>query len=181
MKLQELLNKKKEDLLSDWEDVILGQYKPETFRIFKKQKNPIANPVGHKINVGLAELYEVICDESDDEVETPMLTQLLKVRAVQPISASEAVSFLFAIKDLVEKECQKEGMDTLYKEFLAFCARVDAVALAAFDIFTNCRQAVYQVRMNEFKTGRHIITDNAKCSSQIVREAKDISSRKKNN
>lgn len=170
MTLQELLTQKRDYILGCWEDILLGEYQKETIRIFKKQKDQFANPVGHKIRIGLAELYDVVCDESDDEVETLNLNELLKVRAVQPISASTAVTFVFDLKKLVEDQCKKEGMDSLYKEFLAFCARVDAAALALFDIFSNCRQKVYQIRMNEFKTGRHIITDSTKCSSQVMRE-----------
>lgn len=170
MMLQELLIKKREYLLGCWEDIILGEYAKDTFRIFKKQKDPFANPVGHKIRIGMAELYDLLCDESDTEVATPGLEDLLRVRAVQPIAASTAVSFVFALKTLVAEQCEKEGMDRFYKEFLAFCARVDAAALAMFDIFSNCRQTVYQVRMNEFKTGRHIITDSARCSSQVMKE-----------
>ncbi len=170
MKLQELLIKNRDKILADWEDVVLGEYAPETFQIFKKQKNRFANPIGHKTTTGLAELYDVLCDESDQEIETPALVEMLKVRALQPITATEAMSFLFEIKMLVAKRCEKQGMDKLYKEFLAFCARVDATALAMFDIFTNCKHRVFMVRINELKTGRSIIVDNAKCSSQIVRE-----------
>ncbi|PLX47028.1 MAG: hypothetical protein C0613_15285 [Desulfobulbaceae bacterium] len=170
MRLQELLTKKREYLLGCWEDIILGEYQKQTFRIFKQQKDQFANPVGHKIRVGLAELYDVLVDESDEEVDTPALKDLLKVRAVQPISASAAVAFVFDLKPLVEDLCKKEGMDSLYKEFLAFCARVDAAALAMFDIFSTCRHKVYQIRLNELKTGRHIITDSTKCSSQVMRE-----------
>ncbi len=170
MKLQELLSKNRDTILADWEDVVLGEYAPETFRIFKKQKNKFANPIGHKTTTGLAELYDVLCDEDDKEIATPALVEMLKVRALQPISATEAMSFLFEIKTLVRERCEKQGMDKLYKEFLAFCVRVDATALAMFDIFTNCKHRVFMVRINELKTGRHIITDNAKCSAQLVRE-----------
>ena len=170
MKLQELLKKNRESLIADWEDIILGEYAPETFRIFKKQKNRFANPIGHKVSHGVAELFDVICDESDKEVDTPALNEMLKVRALQPITAAEALFFLFDIKLLVEKICQKQGMDKLYKEFLVFCTRVDATAIAMFDIFTNCRQRVYQVRLNEYRTKRSIIIDNAVCSSQIIKD-----------
>lgn len=170
MKLQELLTKKRDNILNSWEDVLLGEYQKDTFRIFKKQKNQFANPIGHKIRVGLAELYEVVCDTSDDEVLTPDLQQLLKVRALQPISPSEAVAFVFVVKELVAAECKKEGMDTLYTEFLAFSARVDAAALAVFDIFARSREQLLQARVNEVESGRNIIVASAKCPSQLLKE-----------
>ena len=68
MTLQELLTDKRDYILDCWEDILLDEYKGETIRIFKKQKDQFANPVGHKIRIGLAELYDVVCDESDDEV-----------------------------------------------------------------------------------------------------------------
>jgi len=170
MRLQELLKEKRDDLLDRWEDILLGEYQKDTFRIFKKQKNQFANPIGHKTRVGLAELYDVVYDESDDEVLTPDLQQFLKVRALQPISPSEAVAFVFVLKDLVATECKKEGMDTLYTEFLAFCARVDAAALAVFDIFAQSREQLLQARVNEIESGRNIIVQGAKCPSRLLKE-----------
>ncbi|MEN8140026.1 MAG: RsbRD N-terminal domain-containing protein [Thermodesulfobacteriota bacterium] len=170
MTLQELLTKKRDYLLQDWEDILLGEYQGDTIRIFKKQKNQFANPIGYKTRVGLAELYDVVCDESDEEVLTPDLSQFLKVRAVQPISPSQAVAFVFAIKDLVAAECEKEGMDTLYVEFLAFCARVDAAALAVFDIFAQSREQLNKARYDELKTGRNLIVEGSVCSSKLVRD-----------
>ncbi len=170
MKLQELLTQKRDKLLADWEDILLGEYQKDTFRIFKKQKNQFANPIGHKTRVGLAELFDVICDESDDEVVTPDLRQLLKVRALQPISPSQAVGFIFKIKDMIAAECKKEGMDTLYIEFLAFCARVDAAALAVFDIFAQSREQLLQARLNEVESGRNIIVESSVCPSRLLKD-----------
>lgn len=103
-----------------WEDIVLGEYQKDTIRIFKKQKDQFANPVGHKIRVGLAELYDVLCDESDNEVETPGLEDLLKVRAVQPIAASTAVSFVFDLKPLVEEQCKKREWIAYIKSIWLF-------------------------------------------------------------
>lgn len=108
MQLDELLVEKRAVILTQWEDFLLEKFAPETIRIFKKQKDQFANPMGHKITAGLAELFDVICDTGSQEVETPALGQLIKLRAVQEISASDAVFFVFQLKKIVRKACLKK-------------------------------------------------------------------------
>ena len=112
MQLDELLVEKRAVILSQWEDVLLEKFAPETTRIFKKQKDQFANPMGHKITAGLAELFDVICDTGSQEVETPALGQLIKLRAVQQVSASDAVSFVFQLKKIARKEWLKKVKKT---------------------------------------------------------------------
>ena len=185
MQLDKLLIEKRKVILSHWEDCLLEKFAPETIHIFKRQKDQFANPMGHKINAGLAELFDVICDAGDQEVETPALGQLIKLRAVQEISASDAVSFVFRLKKIVREASLKKGKKTeLYEEWLAFDARVDAAALAVFDMFMASREQIYKVRVSELSTGR---LDGAVCLSammkkdqeQQVQEATDIKVLKK--
>lgn len=170
MQLGKLLSEKRAVILEQWEDFLLNQFAPDTVQIFKKQKDQFANPMGHKISAGLAELFQVICETGDHEVETPSLGQLIKLRAVQQISSSDAVSFVFQLKKIVRKECMKK-MKTAgsYEEWLAFDARVDAAALAVFDMFMASREQIYKVRVSELSTGRYVL-DGAKCPSAMMKE-----------
>jgi len=168
-KLQKLLLDKKVEILEKWEDSILRSFSPDAFHIFKKQKNQFANPVGHKIRTGLEELYDVLCEPSNNEVITPDLEQLIKMRAVQQVSASDAVSFIFKLKEIVRKELLKKGMTESYNEWLAFDARIDAAALVIFDMFMASKEQIYKVRINEFQHGRHILVDGSICPSALVR------------
>lgn len=169
-KFENLLKEKRAEILEKWENVILGGYAKDSFILFKRQKDQIANPIGHKIRSGLAELYDVLCDPSDDEVSTPDLEELIKLRAVQKISAYEAVSFIFKLKELVRARMDKRMVNESYKEWLAFDARIDAAALAIFNMFMVNRERVYQVRMREYEKGRHILTDGSVCPSALVRQ-----------
>jgi|APCry4251928276_1046603.scaffolds.fasta_scaffold91030_1 hypothetical protein len=167
--LHQLLQEKKDEILEKWEDSILSSFAPDAFHIFKKQKDQFANPIGHKVRTGLAELYEVLCDPSDEEMLTPDLTQLIKMRAVQQVSAADAVSFIFKLKGIVRKELLKKGMTELYNEWLAFDARIDAAALVIFDMFMASKEQIYKVRVSEFQHGRHILVDGSICPSALVR------------
>ncbi|MBU0907965.1 MAG: RsbRD N-terminal domain-containing protein [Proteobacteria bacterium] len=168
-KLHQLLQGKKVEILEKWEDSILRSFSPDAFHIFKEQKDQFANPVGHKVRTGLAELYEVLCDPSDEEILTPDLTQLIKMRAVQQVSAADAVSFIFKLKGIVRKELLKKGMTELYNEWLAFDARIDAAALVIFDMFMDSKEQIYKVRVSEIQHGRSILTDGAICPSALAR------------
>jgi len=174
MQLEKILIEKRTSILRQWENCLLEKFAPETVQIFKKQKDQFANPMGHKISAGLGELFDVICDAGDHEVETPALGQLIKLRAVQQISASDAVSFVFQLKKIVRKESRKAKAAEVYEEWLAFDARVDAAALAVFDMFMASREQVYKVRMSELSSGRYVL-GGAKCPSAVMKEEQEQS------
>lgn len=168
-KLETLLQKKKKEILDKWENSILSSYAPDTFRIFKEQQNQFDNPIGHKVRIGLNELFDVLCDTSDEGVLTPDLEELIKLRAVQEFSASDAVSFVFKLKEIVRKELKKGDVVSFYNEWLAFDARVDAAALVIFDMFMRNREQIHRVRLTEFKTGRDAYTQGGACPSALLR------------
>lgn len=173
-KLDSLLHEKREEILAKWENSVLASYAPDAKRIFMAQQNQFANPIGHKTRAGLAELYDVLRDSGDHEVLTPNLLELIKVKAVQKISPSEAISFIFTLRDLVRRELGKEGVTEVYKEWLAFEARIEAAALAMFDMYVNSREQLYQVRINEFKQNRYILTDGSICPSKFIRKNREL-------
>ena len=171
-KLEQLLKEKKKEILEKWEDNILGTYKPDALAIFKKQKDQFANPIGHKVRIGLNELFDVLCDTSDKGVRTPDLEELIKLRAVQEFSASDAVSFVFKLKEIAREELKKRDVASFYNEWLAFDARIDAAALVVFDMFMINRDLIHKVRLNEFKTGRDSFTQGACPSAFLNRKEK---------
>lgn len=173
-KLAKLLQENRDAILDKWENSVLSSYPPDAAHIFKTRQDQFANPVGHKTRQGLAELYDVLCDPSDDEVLTPDLQELIKVRAVQKLPVSDAVSFVFRLKDIVRQQLGKKGVTESYKEWLAFDNRIDAAALAIFDMYMNSREHLYLVRINEFKENRHILTDGSICPSKLMRNDKQL-------
>jgi hypothetical protein len=55
----------------------------------------------------------------------------------------------------------------LVNELYDFEFAVDLAVLAAFDIYMQYRERLYQVRINEIRTGSHILTDS-RCPSQML-------------
>ena len=46
---------------------------------------------------------------------------------------------------------------------------IDRIALAAFDMYMECREQLYQVRIKELKSGNYILADTP-CSSSLLRK-----------
>jgi len=106
--------------------------------------------VGHALRVGTAAIFDSVLDGMDPEKICRDLTDIIKIRAVQDFSPSEAVSFVFLLKKAVRGELGEEaGAPGLSAELAEFDAEVDQIALFAFDIFVRCREQVYALRVNE--------------------------------
>jgi len=169
MKLHKLLKEKRSSILEKWVDEVLKTYSDEAFLIFKKEKNQFANPVGHRVSVGLAALYDAILDNEIQDKIPHLFEEFVLVRAVQVFSPSHAIYFVFQLKDVVHKECKKAGLSDFRKDLLTFYESIDAVALLVFDLYMASRDRLYQVRIDELKSGSHIFTDGG-CPTQLLRE-----------
>jgi hypothetical protein len=55
----------------------------------------------------------------------------------------------------------------LVAELYDFEFAVDMAVLAAFDLYMQYRERLYQVRINEIRSGSHILTDS-KCPSKML-------------
>ena len=151
------LQEKKDAIVRRWFDEALASYSDDSAAAFTRQKDPFANPIGHGLRVATRAIFERLVAGSEAEgFDTAKidehLHEAIKVRAVQQFSASEAVGFVFSLKDAVREELGPAATDGRYLSELAeFDARVDRVALAAFDVFVECRERLSELRINEVK------------------------------
>jgi hypothetical protein len=157
-------------ILDRWIDQVLGSYAPESRRILKQQQDQFANPIGYNVAQRLREFFIAFCDEEEPDKSAAALEPLIKIRAVQDFSPAQSVAFIFQFKEIVADEYNKAKEITFdTRQWLAFSGRVDMVALLVFDIYLACRERLYQTRINEIKSGRHILTDGDQCPSALLR------------
>ncbi|OHB72521.1 MAG: hypothetical protein A2V70_00955 [Planctomycetes bacterium RBG_13_63_9] len=163
MTLGELLPEHQDAIVQRWLDDVLATYSENAFAVFKRQKDPFTNPVGHNLRVATRAIFEALLravdggmDGSDGGMDTegirPSLDEVMKIRAVQEFSASEAVGFVFRLKEAVRAElADVAGDPRLGSELVKLERRIDRIALAAFDVFVECRERMCELRINEAK------------------------------
>ena len=181
MNLETLLAEKKKAVVHKWIDQVLESYGSSYF--FKKQKDRFANPIGSTISDCLAKLYAALVESKElDEVSKP-LEDIIKIRAVQEFTPSQAVLFVYQFKNIVRQELAREkSLDELSVSLEALDARIDKVALMAFDIYMNCRERLHQIRVNEVLSGRSALTDGTKCiSAMLKRNQTELADNNQNN
>ncbi len=154
MELEKVLTRNRKSITQRWIAMVMETYPPETARTLKKETNRFANPVGQAIREGLEGLFGELISGLNPERITPFLDKVIRVRAIQDFSPGDALSFVFSLKDLVRQQVAQErgGQASVPAAELAeFEARIDRLALLAFDNYTQCREKLYEIRINEIK------------------------------
>ncbi len=150
--LNELLNDRKDSILQKWFHQIAETYPSDGAKFFEKKKDQFNNPVGHTISQEIKVIYRQLLDDMDKETLAESLEKIIRIRNVQEFTSSQAVSFVFLLKKAIREELSAEVSDrNLLGELLIFEASIDQLALLAFDIYSGCRESLYEIRFNELK------------------------------
>lgn len=163
MKLEDYLARNKGAILERWFQLLVDSYPNETARFLRQEKKQFANPVGYTYYQGLEGLYnELLQDKATDRIYL-FLDQIFKVRAVQDLSPSQAISFIFMLKKIIREELAPEVKEeqVSYEELLAMDAKIDDLALLSFDVYMQCRERLCQVRINEVKNRTYRLLQRA--------------------
>ena len=166
MSLEKLLEEKKPAILERWFDSILETYPTDTRRFLQKKKNRFANPVAHEITGGIEGIFNQILSGGDPDDVSPFLDKIIRIRAVQDLTPSQALGFIFDLKRLVREELTENMGESPVAEGLWELERsIDNMGLLALDIYMKCREKLYELRVNEVKNrvGRLIERANMIC------------------
>lgn len=175
MKLKNLLLKNRAAILDRWFRLIIETYPSETSKFLKSQKDRFANPVGAAISEGIEGLYEHLLGESDSVEVSSFLDRIIRIRAIQDFSPSQAVAFVFSLKKAIREQLENEIRDiTIAGELLAVESRIDDLILLSFDIYMNCREKVYEIKANEARNRTFTLLERAGLVSEIPEQESDL-------
>lgn len=152
-RLEKILAPKKNAILKRWFDATIKTYPPDAAKFFSDQKDPFDNPVGTTTHRSLSQLVDCLMAPLEAGQVQSSLDPIIRIRAVQTFTPSKAVSFVYDLKqiclELIQKDLkQADGL----KSWLILSARIDAMALIAFDGYMACRERIFEIRANQEKT-----------------------------
>jgi hypothetical protein len=157
MSLQNKIKQKKKVILERCFNLIAGTYPTETSQLLKREKDRFLNPVGYTIQNEMETIFDELTGEMNSNRLYTAIESIIKIRAVQDFSPSDAIGFVFLLKKALSETVgsgeyntkKEEGM--LVTEFIEFEQRIDRVALMAFDVYMECRKKIHEIKLKEVK------------------------------
>jgi hypothetical protein len=150
--LKKILSEKRPSILKRWIDHILDTYPADTANFLREKKNRFTNPVGHSVSEGVEGIFEDLLQGINQDKVSPFLDNIIRIRAIQEFTPSQAISFVFFLKKIIRDEISKEIREnSLSDELTLLENHIDSLGLLAFDIFMSCREKLYDIKANEMK------------------------------
>ena len=148
--LDKILERKQSVIEKKWFEIAAKTYAPDTAEFIKSNTDPFANPVGGAMLNGLRVLLDQLIHGMDSETITSHLDPIIRIRAVQNFTPSQATAFILSLKKILRENLAKELHDSrIAAEFVIFESKIDQLCLMAFDIYMQCREKVFQISANE--------------------------------
>ena len=158
MTLKELLTRNKSKILQRWLDLVLDTYPPETARFLKDEKNRFANPVAFTVKCNLELLLDDLLNNSSEKTVMSHLEEIIKIRAVQDFTPSQAVSFVWLAKEAIYNELKVQlKTKEIYSELQKLESEIDKFSGVAFNLYSTSKDSICQIRIKELKTENHAL------------------------
>lgn len=135
-----------EKILERWLSAVVSVYPGQTAAFVTTESDRFRNPVGHVLRDSLLCIVEELLGEMDHARLQSALEAAVRVRAVQALTAAQAVGFVFPLRAILADLLPAAAAE-------AAVARIDQLALLAFEEYTRCRERLYEVRLNEAVRG----------------------------
>lgn len=149
MGLNEALAAKRGVVLERWFQAVLATYPEETARFLAGGADPFANPVGHTLREGLGRLYDRFVTDVPVSDLSAAIDGIVRIRAVQEFTPSAAVGFVYTLRGILREELADAALDPAGQATLE--SGVDRLALVAFDVYMQCREKIFEIRVREIK------------------------------
>ena len=173
--LKNILKQNRSEIIQKWFDLIIKSYPADSTNFFKQTDNRFGNPVGYTISQGIETLYDTLLDDNNDEDKLySSLENIIKIRAVQDFSASQAVDFVFLLKKVIREYVDTDSSEKrVIGELLELESEIDKLALCSFDVYMKCREKIYEIRVNETKRKMFKLLEKINLTSDSTEQTKD--------
>ncbi|MBU8849311.1 MAG: RsbRD N-terminal domain-containing protein [Desulfobacterales bacterium] len=163
MSLKQILKKNKSAFIKQWFRATIDTYPVQSAKVLGKDSNRFDNPVGAATRETIEDVFDLIIEDFNQEMLEKALDPVIRIRAVQAFCASEAVSFVFALKKIGENILD----DNLIREFDKL---VDEIALAAFNKLMKCKEEIFLLKATESKRRIHRAFERAGLVTELSEE-----------
>ena len=158
MELGKLLERKKPAILKKWLGEIFDTYPSDTSRFLAGEPDIFANPVGHTITANAECILTGLIKGDNPRALSAYLEQIIRIRAVQDFTPSEAVSFIGSLKTVIIGQLKTEiHKYNLWDEWGEFETRTDSLTQCAYELHTEMKKSIEIIRTKEIDKNERFV------------------------
>jgi hypothetical protein len=150
MELRSLLKKEKAVILKKWLAAIFDTYPAGTANFIQGEGDMFANPVGYTISYGAGQLLDGLIRGEDPRALQGCLEKIIRIRAVQDFTPSQAVGFMIDLKTVIRGEAiggvTKYG---LLDELDALEMKIDRLASLSVEQYASIKDQIRELAAKE--------------------------------
>ncbi len=147
--IETLIAEHKKTITGKWIEATIKTYAPETAALFLKASDRFANPVVGLLSQSLEAVIDGLASRVPEEKLAESLDAAIRTRAVQGFPPSQAVDFIFRLKQIIRDIAGKsDNSAELYRQL---DRKIDELALLGFDRYMVCREKIFEIRAFEVR------------------------------
>ena len=174
MNSKTLIKEKEQEIVSKWHKAVIDSYPLDSGKFLLGNKDRFANPIGYSLSEELPKIFKQLTGEMNIELLRASLDEIIKIRAVQNFAPSEAVGFLYFLKDIVRSELKNMTIDdNLISSYFEFESRVDRALMMSFEIYLDKKMKISEIRTNEIKKRNQRMVNRLSEKYGIAEEVND--------
>ncbi len=169
MKLDILFKEKKSQILNLWIKKFTDTYPDESARFFRGSTGQFANPVGHRYRVNLEKILDELFNEPDQGRIVKYVDEVVRVRAVQGFSPSDAVCFVPMLRQSIWEVCGKKiTTENQLPEWIDCLNRIEWLMNISFDVYMSCREQLWKQKAEFMNSRTHKLLERANLLDKAV-------------
>lgn len=106
--------------------------------------NPVSFTIGNSLDSILDSLLE------NKEIDDQVLDDIIRIRAVQTMPPSKAISFTYKLKEIIRDLVKDKSH---YADLLKFENKLDELISRSLDIYMGCREQIFKIKLQELEKG----------------------------
>ncbi len=144
-----------------WHGSVLASYPPETAKLLGSGKGQFSNPVGHTLNAAIDDVLEGLRSGAPIPDIAPVLHNLIRIKAVQGFTPSDAVSIVLMLKRAVREELEANPSADDADVLNELDPMIDELLCSCFDLYVECRQKLSEIKEEELKRNLYMLLKKA--------------------
>ena len=149
--IYEVLQRNEQHILAEWRSKVFSQV-PHVSLSGSTSKSQFTDPISYNIEKDTAVIFKWLIKNADDKDLAEALEEICRLRAVQNSKPSEALGFIWALKQVIHQLLANQKIISSNADGLIDVdERIDEIARQSFDFYCACRAQIYELTVNEIK------------------------------